>query len=125
MITNHGLSDFLQIALDVTGDGRFALPPYATDFNTGFFNITMFLSSYKSGLNLTITNGTASTGNASLGDVLYQEPGSTVKHVDWIWPSCFVGEGESKNSSRGEYNVRAIFNFLLPGVTFQGAHFFR
>jgi hypothetical protein len=30
------------------------------------------------GRNFTITNGTASANNASLGDVMYQEPGSTV-----------------------------------------------
>lgn len=102
--------DFLQVAIDVTGDGRFGLPPYISDFNTGFFNITIFLSSYNTGLNLTITNGTASAGNASLGNIFNQEPDGTVKHVDWIWPSCFVGNGDSTNSSRGDYNVSAIFD---------------
>lgn len=79
-----------------------------SDFNTGFFNITIFLSSYNTGLNLTITNGTASAGNASLGNIFDQEPGSTVKHVNWIWPSCLVGEGDSGNSSRGDYNVSEV-----------------
>lgn len=57
---------------------------------------------------MTISNGTAGSGNASLGDVLLQEPGSTVKHVNWLWPSCLVGDGppNGKASMRGDYNAR-------------------
>lgn len=103
------MQDFLQVALDVTGDGRLGLPPYMTDFMTGFHNVTIFLSSYDTGLNLTITNGTASAGNASLGNIFDQEPDSTVKHVNWIWPSCLVGDGGSSDSTRrGDYNVSSV-----------------
>lgn len=58
-------------------------------------------------MNFTITNGTASANNASLGDIMLQEPGSTVKHVNWFWPDCLVGNGQPKNanSARGVYNV--------------------
>lgn len=36
-----------------------------------------------------------------------QESSSTVKHVNWVWPDCLVGDGTSdKNTSRGAYNVR-------------------
>lgn len=107
-------SDFLQVALDITNDGRLPVPPYedGQDFETGFFNITIFLSSYDTKLNLTITNGTASAGNASLGDILFQEPKSSVKHVNWIWPECLVGNG-GPEGKRGNYNVSTtIFSAL-------------
>jgi len=103
----------------VTGDGRLGLPPYMTDFMTGFHNVTIFLSSYDTGLNLTITNGTASAGNASLGNIFDQEPDSTVKHVNWIWPSCLVGDGGSSDSTRrGDYNITIQQNFRLNGTDF-------
>jgi len=101
------LKDHLQVAIDISGDGKLQLPPYPANAPTAFYNITIFLSSYVTGLNLTITNGTAGSGNTSLGDILAQEPGSTVKHVNWIWPDCFVGNGPptDSNSARGVYNA--------------------
>jgi hypothetical protein len=71
----------------------------------------MFLSSYVTGWNFTISNGTASNGNASLGEIMQQEPGSTVKHVNWVWPDCLVGNGPPGNndSARGLYNVCAKY----------------
>jgi hypothetical protein len=43
---------------------------------------------------------------------MQQEPGSTVKHVNWVWPDCLVGNGapENASSARGTYNVR----FMSP-----------
>ena len=40
---------------------------------------------------------------------MLQEPGSTVKHVNWYWPDCLVGDGQPKdiNDVRGVYNVSA------------------
>jgi len=88
------------------------LPPYTFDSPSKIHNITIFLYSYDTGRNFTITNGTASANNASLGDVMFQEPGSTVKHVKWMWPDCFVGDGQPTevNSARGVYNVSATFS---------------
>ena len=99
--------DFLQVALDVSSDGQLQLPPYADNAPSAIWNITLFLSSYTTGKNFTISNGTATAGNASLGEVMLQEPGSTVKHVNWVWPDCLVGDGDPKNdsSARGLYNV--------------------
>ena len=110
--------DFLQVALDISSDGQIQLPPYPTDAVSEIFNITIFLSSYATGNNFTITNGTASAGNASLGNILLQEPGSTVKHVNWIWPACLVGNGPptGTGSSRGSYNVR--FSPICQFITF-------
>jgi len=76
--------DFLQVALDVTSGGQLQLPPYPSNPISAIYNITIFLSSYTTGWNFTISNGTASAGNASLGEIMDQEPGSTVKHVNWV-----------------------------------------
>ncbi|TAQ87680.1 hypothetical protein B7494_g3972 [Chlorociboria aeruginascens] len=73
--------DTLQVALDVSSDGQLQLPPYPSDAESAIHNITIFLSSYVTGKNFTITNGTASAGNASLGDIMLQETTSTVKHI--------------------------------------------
>ncbi|KAF6803411.1 hypothetical protein CPLU01_00703 [Colletotrichum plurivorum] len=109
--------DNLHVALDVSTNGKMPLPPYAEDSATKIFNVTMFLSSYVTGRNLTITNGTATANNASLGDIMFQEPGSTVKHVNWIWPDCLVGDGQprSTDSDRGAYNISIRQNFRLNG----------
>lgn len=109
--------DFLQVALDVSSDGQLQLPPYPNDPVSAIHNITIFLSSYTTGKNFTISNGTASAGNASLGEIMEQEPGSTVKHVNWVWPDCLVGDGSpSGNSSRGLYNISIRQNFRLNGT---------
>ncbi|CZR50349.1 uncharacterized protein PAC_00221 [Phialocephala subalpina] len=109
--------DFLQVALDVTSDGQLELPPYPSNPNSAIWNITIFLSSYTTGKNFTISNGTASTNNASLGEIMTQEPSSTVKHVNWIWPDCLVGDGTSTgNTSRGAYNISIRQNFRLNGT---------
>jgi len=99
--------DTLHISLDVTSNGQLQLPPYPNDSSTAIHNITIFLSSYITGRNFTVTNGTASANNASLGDIMFQEDGSTVKHINWVWPACFVGDGAplNNNSDRSIYNV--------------------
>lgn len=91
----------------MSSDGQLQLPPYGSNPKSAIWNITMFLSSYVTGWNFTISNGTASNGNASLGEIMQQEPGSTVKHVNWVWPDCLLGKGPPGNndSARGLYNV--------------------
>lgn len=109
--------DFLQVALDVTSDGQLQLPPYPSNPVSAIWNITIFLSSYTTGWNFTISNGTATgpSGNASLGEIMQQEPSSTVKHVNWVWPDCLVGNGapENASSARGTYNISIRQNFRL------------
>lgn len=116
------LPDILQVAIDVSGDGRLPLPPYSPNVETGLFNITLFLTSHTTGLNLTISNGTtagwlnhsaeppdfgcnnsSSQGfqNAGCQEVMLQESGSTVKHVNWVWPDCLVGDGGANDSDCG------------------------
>ncbi|KAE9382043.1 hypothetical protein N431DRAFT_476754 [Stipitochalara longipes BDJ] len=107
--------DHLQVAIDVSSDGQLQLPPYPSDPKSAIWNITIFLSSYVTGWNLTISNGTVSNG--SLGEIMQQENGSTVKHVNWVWPDCFVGTGPpgNNNSARGLYNISIRQNFRLNG----------
>jgi hypothetical protein len=99
--------DDLHISLDVTTNGRLPLPPYADDSATAIHNITLFLSSYRTGRNFTITNGTATADNSTYGNIMLQQEGSTVKHINWAWPDCLVGDGqpEGDDSDRGLYNV--------------------
>lgn len=99
--------ELIEVALDVSTNGRLPLPPYPEDSPSLIHNINIFLYSYDTGRNFTITNGTASANNASLGDIMFQEPGSTVKHVKWVWPDCLVGDGQptEADSDRGVYNV--------------------
>lgn len=107
--------DQIEVALDVSANGKLMLPPFSRDSPSQIFNITIFLYSYDTGRNFTITNGTATVGNISLGDIMFQEPGSTVKHVKWNWPDCLVGDGQPKttNSDRGVYNISIRQNFRL------------
>jgi len=107
--------DHLQVALDVSSDGQFQLPPYPSNPVSAIYNITIFLSSYITGWNFTISNGTAFNG--SLGEIMGQENGSTVKHVNWVWPDCLVGKGTpaNNNSARGLYNISIRQNFRLNG----------
>lgn len=100
------VKDTLHVALDVTSNGQLQLPPYPSNPTSAIHNITIFLSSYDTGRNFTVSNGTASVG--SLGEIMQMEPGSTVKHINWIWPDCLVGDGNpdgSNSTSRGAYNV--------------------
>lgn len=100
-------TDTLQVAIDVSGDGHLPWPP-TSNSPTALQNITLFLTSYAKSHNFTISNGTAPDNltNAYVGPIFDLEPSSTVKHVNWHWPACFVGQGSSEsNSARGDYNI--------------------
>lgn len=102
------LQDTLHISLDVTANGQLPLPPLEADSPSQIFNITVFLYSYTTGRNFTVSNGTAAgEDDAGLANIMEQEPGSTVKHINWAWPDCLVGDGqpEGDDSDRGAYNA--------------------
>ncbi|SCV31835.1 uncharacterized protein FFB14_03718 [Fusarium fujikuroi] len=108
--------DTLHVAIDVTANGKLPLPPHDEDDDNQIFSIDMFLYSYMSGRNLTISNGTATANKASLGEIMTQEPSSTVKHINWVWPDCLVGDGKPEgDSDRGVYNISIRQNFRLNG----------
>ncbi|CZT47889.1 uncharacterized protein RSE6_08512 [Rhynchosporium secalis] len=106
--------DTLHIAIDISSNGQLQLPPYPDNAPSSIHNITLFLTSYTTGKNFTITNGTSSAG----GDIMKQEPGSTVKHVNWVWPDCFVADGAHVNNdaAKGIYNISIHQNFRLNGT---------
>src|SRR4051812_43781800 len=87
-------ADTLHIALDVTANGRIPQPPYEDNAPNRIHRIDVFLSSYEARRNFTVTNATASAG--TVNDILVQEPGSTVKHINWLWPACLSGDGGPK-----------------------------
>lgn len=115
-VATHTALELIEVALDVSANGRLPLPPYPQDSPSLIHSIALFLYSYDTGRNFTITNGTATANNASLGDIMFQEPGSTVKHVKWIWPDCLVGDGPQTEtgSDRGVYNVSLHISSCPP-----------
>ncbi|KAJ5619163.1 hypothetical protein N7510_003147 [Penicillium lagena] len=112
---------YLQVAIDVSGDGRLPWPPSTQSANspTLFHNITLFLTSESLSHNFTISNGTVPSDNLQgyVGPVLDLEPSSTVKHVNWEWPNCMVGNGGS-SSDRGEYNISMHQSFRWNGTDY-------
>ncbi|KAJ5441954.1 hypothetical protein N7445_004961 [Penicillium cf. griseofulvum] len=111
--------DNLQVAIDVSGNGQLPWPASTEpDSPTLFHDITLFLTSESH--NFTISNGTNPTSNTSyVGPVLDLEPSSTVKHVNWIWPECLVGDGsDSEDSARGAYNISMHQSFRWNGTDY-------
>lgn len=107
----------IEVALDVSADGVLPLN-LADDSPSIIHNITMFMYSYDAGRNFTISNGTIT--NDTYGPIMQQEPGSTVKHVKWTWPSCLVGDGQSAtaDSPRGMYNISIRQNFRMNNTDY-------
>ncbi|UPX09729.1 uncharacterized protein EKO05_0000412 [Ascochyta rabiei] len=110
--------DFLHIALDISGDGALPFPPSSNpSASTRFHNVNLFLTSTTIDKNFTISNGTTST--PPLSNILEQETGSTVKHVNFEWPLCLVGNGkDAKGTARGAYNISIHQSFRLNGSDF-------
>ncbi|QQK43152.1 Mannosyltransferase 1, CMT1 [Penicillium digitatum] len=109
----------LQVAIDVSGNGQLPWPASTKpNSSTRFHGITLFLTSESH--NFTISNGTKPASNTSyVGPVLDLEPSSTVKHVNWIWPECLVGDGPgSKESARGAYNISMHQSFRWNGADY-------
>ncbi|KAF1963862.1 hypothetical protein CC80DRAFT_398041 [Byssothecium circinans] len=110
--------DFLHIALDVSGDGKLPVPPRnIEDPLTQVFNFTLFLTSNILQKNFTISNITTTT--PPLANIMNQESGQTVKHINFEWPDCLVGNGKEdfNTTARGDYNISIHQNFRLNGST--------
>jgi hypothetical protein len=108
--------DFLHIALDVSGDGALPVPPRnIADPLTQVFNFTLFLTSTTTEKNFTISNITTST--PPFANIMDQESGQTVKHINFEWPECLVGDGnDNEGTARGDYNISIHQNYRLNGV---------
>jgi hypothetical protein len=108
--------DFLHIAIDVSGDGKLPVPPKSLDDPlTQVFNFTIFLTSDSQRRNFTISNMTTDT--PPFADIMLQESGQTVKHINFEWPDCLVGDGNDDltTTARGDYNISIHQNFRLNG----------
>lgn len=107
--------DFLHIALDVSGDGKLAVPPRnINDALTQVYNFTLFLTSDSLQKNFTISNFTTQT--PPFANILDQELGQTVKHINFEWPECLVGDGnDNEGGARGDYNISIHQNYKLNG----------
>jgi hypothetical protein len=107
--------DFLHIALDVSGDGKLPVPPRSiSDPMTQVYNTTLFLTSNVLQKNFTISNITTTT--PPFADIMSQELGQTVKHINFEWPECLVGDGQdTQGTMRGEYNISIHQNYRLNG----------
>ncbi|KAI0818606.1 hypothetical protein BC629DRAFT_1463146 [Irpex lacteus] len=92
-----------SVAIDISGDGH--IPQSAADPNssldTHYDSLEVYLISYESSFNQTISSGL---------DLLTQEPGSTVKHINWVIDRCI------KN---GNYNLTLYEGSHINGT----AHF--
>ncbi|KAL4884085.1 hypothetical protein BJY04DRAFT_215521 [Aspergillus karnatakaensis] len=109
--------DTLHISIDVSGNGQLSLSP-DNDAPTRFHDLRIFLTSDALEMNLTVSNGTIPDSSSDddedddnndegypyVGPILDLEPSSTVKHVNWLWPGCFVGEGSGSSSSSSSSN---------------------
>lgn len=107
----------IEVALDVSANGVLPLD-LAEDSPSIIHNITIFMYSYATGRNFTISNGTSINGTC--GPIMQQEPGSTVKHVKWTWPSCLAGDGQptTDDSARGIYNISIRQNFRMNNTDY-------
>lgn len=112
------MTDTLHVSIEVSGNGKLPIDG-PSDSETEFHEITLFLTSNELEKNFTISNGTSSDSDAYVGPVLELEPSSTVQHVDWIWPNCFVGDGKGgSDSARGDYNISMHQSFRWNGTDY-------
>lgn len=92
----------------MTANGKLNLPPYAKDSPSRINDISVFLYSYETGRNFTVAHPREADNDDAHGDLMAQQEGSTVKHINWRWPDCLTGDGQptDADSDRGIYNVR-------------------
>lgn len=107
----------IEVAIDVSANGVLPLD-LAADSPSQIYNITMFMYSYDTNRNFTMSDG--NTSNDTYGPIMQQEPGSTVKHVKWTWPRCLAGDGQPRtvDSDRGIYNISIRQNFRMNNTDY-------
>ncbi|OCH95548.1 hypothetical protein OBBRIDRAFT_767320 [Obba rivulosa] len=98
-----------SIAIDVSGDGK--LPNWQTasvpgsDLSTRFDSLEIYLVSYQTNLNLSVSQGPG---------LLEQESGSTVKHLNWAIPTCVPSGGYNLTFYEGSHINGTAFFSITP-----------
>ncbi|CAE6474839.1 unnamed protein product [Rhizoctonia solani] len=79
--SQYSVGGTISVSVDVSGNGK--LPTSASvpgsTLPTSFISLNIFLVSSQTKINITVTSG---------AQFLEGEPGSTVKHLDFLVPSC-------------------------------------
>ncbi|KAK2766878.1 hypothetical protein FQN54_006192 [Arachnomyces sp. PD_36] len=121
--------DYLHVAIEISGNGKLPWPQSPdSDDDSVIQGINIFLTTPTR--NFTVANGTLPSGDDRsrvftspyVGPVMEQEPDSTVKHINWYWPDCFVGEDDDgdddDDSARGDTNISLHQYFRWNGTEY-------
>ncbi|EKM55434.1 uncharacterized protein PHACADRAFT_173548 [Phanerochaete carnosa HHB-10118-sp] len=95
-----------SVAIDISGDGH--LPADSgpgSSSATHFDSLEIYLTSYATSLNLTVSSGPV---------LLTQEPGSTVKHVNWLIDSCIPSGNYNLTFYEGSHINSEAFFIITP-----------
>ncbi|KAL1947787.1 hypothetical protein VTO73DRAFT_13511 [Trametes versicolor] len=105
-----------QVAIDISGDGKLdqsaSIP--GSDKSTRFDSLEIYLVSYQTKLNLTVSSGPG---------LLTQEQGSTVKHFNYNVSTCIpAGSYNLTFYEASHINGTAFFSITPLPVTVQNDH---
>ncbi|RDX56844.1 hypothetical protein OH76DRAFT_1468275 [Lentinus brumalis] len=105
-----------QVAIDISGDGHLdqsaSIP--GSDKSTRFDSLEIYLVSYQTRLNLTVSSGP---------DLLTREQGSTVKHLDYNVSTCIpAGSYNLTFYEASHINDQAFFSITAYPVTVMNDH---
>ncbi|OAX44759.1 hypothetical protein K503DRAFT_861051 [Rhizopogon vinicolor AM-OR11-026] len=100
--SNYQAGSTIAIAIDVSGNGKLSQSAQVpgSSLSTRFEGLQIFLISDSIEFNMTISDGNT---------LLYQESGSTVKHVTWTIPSC---------TPSGNYNITLYESSVINSEAF-------
>ncbi|KAI5121333.1 hypothetical protein M0805_003800 [Coniferiporia weirii] len=113
--TQHAGSS-LVIAIDLSGDGKIAQTSFipGSSASTRYDSLELYLVSSQTRSNFTVSNNTT---------LLTQEPGSTVKHLNWPIPPCVApGVYNLTFYESAHINNEAFFSITSLNVTVDNAN---
>ncbi|THH03228.1 hypothetical protein EW145_g6427 [Phellinidium pouzarii] len=110
----------LVIAVELSGNGKIPQSAFApgSGASTRYDSLELYLVSSQTDSNFTVSNGTG---------LLTQEPGSTVKHLNWPIPSC-VSPGTynltyyESSHINNEVRIVNIYTFENPNKNGDASH---
>jgi len=112
--TQHAGSD-LVLAIDLSGDGKIPQSAFqpGSSMATRYNSLELYLVSAQMNINLTVSNGPG---------LLTQEPGSTVKHLNWPIPPCVpAGDYNVTYYEGSTINSQDFFSITPLPITIQNA----